>query len=953
MNTLDRMIPERMSFSSPDSSMHHSRLIDAFVDDTSLGFSDAGFLTLETMVAKLNKMAQLWENLLSLSGGALNLSKCSWYVMHWSWKHGRPETREILETDPNLSLSTQASASETIDIKRLPLTKATRILGVHLAPDGNFAQQLIVLKNKADEVSIRLRSPKLTPQDIITFHRTMYSPAMRYVLPTMAVDEEELAPVQTNILASMLQKLGYSSKLPTAIRHGPRELGGLDLLDLRTELGISNLKYMRDAVYKGTKAGKLILLNAKYSQIEAGVSEALLEFPHLRIPYLTPSWLMSVCQFLYQHNLTISLTDTLTVVLRGTHDKCIMCLKALTRYALKQQRDINLVRLHLQVITLSDMTTADGYDICSHNLAGERRPGKKIRTKTWPIQQAPTPQQKRLWKRYISSHYLRYGTKWTTRMTSGTPDLKESPPTIATHYTDLQSHIQSLPRWFRRLPSEYTQDATDIEVWRAFRSKRRLIIASDGSLLPHAGTFGWKITTDKFLNLFHGSGPIDGPIELGSSTRSELGGFTAPLLLVTILARHWGLKHRCKFKWIADSRIALHRVTIVTRKDYAPPRQPDNVDYVSVIQDLFMELRRPMQIQWIKAHQDSDTPYNMLHPEAKLNVDCDHLATKQHDNRKSIPMRDTPHLPSTKMSITIHKTRYHGNLDANLRYHINGGYLRGYLQHLNSWSHSVWNTIDFCAFGRNLKRIPLAHTPAHLKCVHNQLPLGIRKFQLSTVNDPTLRLCPCCRLADEDRLHFLQCQHNPSRISALSELSKTLLSDSHPSRPPLVSCIEQHLHDPNILPSFENQKFPQHMIPLLEKALSEQAQIGWHHFLLGYVSKQWTPLFSADPYNQLVSTTAAGTHRTQQLLQALHIFTRSLWLGRNGVLHKDKDAVDSKVYSVESAELRHYHANPTLLPRSDQHYCNIPLQRLLQSRPSVRRRWLRRVRHAQACFTKD
>lgn len=101
-----------------------------------------------------------------------------------------------------------------------------------------------------------------------------------------------------------------------------------------------------------------------------------------------------------------------------------------------------------------------------------------------------------------------------------------------------------------------------------------------------AGTFGWKITTSKFKPLFKGSGPVDGPIEIGSSTRSELGGFTAPLLLVTMLARHWGLKHRCSFRWLADSRVAIDRVTIVTRQDHSPSKQPDNVDYVSVIRDL-------------------------------------------------------------------------------------------------------------------------------------------------------------------------------------------------------------------------------------------------------------------------------------------------------------------------------------------------------------------------------
>ena len=76
----------------------------------------------------------------------------------------------------------------------------------------------------------------------------MYAPAMRYILPCLAIDEEELGNVQTKVATSMLQKLGYPSTLPTEIRYGPVELGGLGLIDLRTELGISTLKYMRDAI---------------------------------------------------------------------------------------------------------------------------------------------------------------------------------------------------------------------------------------------------------------------------------------------------------------------------------------------------------------------------------------------------------------------------------------------------------------------------------------------------------------------------------------------------------------------------------------------------------------------------------------------------------------------------------------------------------------------------------
>ena len=89
-----------------------------------------------------------------------------------------------------------------------------------------------------------LLSPFLTAADARIFHRTMYTPAMKYVLPAIAVDESKFNPVQARFLSALLRKMGASRMTPTAVRHGPRELGGLDLLDLRTESGISRIKYM-------------------------------------------------------------------------------------------------------------------------------------------------------------------------------------------------------------------------------------------------------------------------------------------------------------------------------------------------------------------------------------------------------------------------------------------------------------------------------------------------------------------------------------------------------------------------------------------------------------------------------------------------------------------------------------------------------------------------------------
>ena len=90
-------------------------------------------------------------------------------------------------------------------------------------------------------------------------------------------------------------------------------MGGLDLLDLRTEAGIAQLKYFRDSVFTDSEAGKLLLINVKYMQLESGIHPPLLESLHIQISYLTPTWTTSLRQFLYQHNLQISLSDSLKI----------------------------------------------------------------------------------------------------------------------------------------------------------------------------------------------------------------------------------------------------------------------------------------------------------------------------------------------------------------------------------------------------------------------------------------------------------------------------------------------------------------------------------------------------------------------------------------------------------------------------------------------------------------
>jgi hypothetical protein len=149
MNTLDRITRERIRFRSPDSPMRHQRLTDAFVDDTSLAFNDNGHqMEYDTMINKMQEIAQNWENLLAYSGGALNLKKCSWSLLFWEWKNGRPSLRPHTQEDASITIRTQQHGHHQTSstIRHTAPTESIRILGVHLNPAGNFTKQIQVLK---------------------------------------------------------------------------------------------------------------------------------------------------------------------------------------------------------------------------------------------------------------------------------------------------------------------------------------------------------------------------------------------------------------------------------------------------------------------------------------------------------------------------------------------------------------------------------------------------------------------------------------------------------------------------------------------------------------------------------------------------------------------------------------------------------------------------------------
>ena len=94
----------------------------------------------------------------------------------------------------------------------------------------------------------------------------------------------------------------------------------------------------------------------------------------------------------------------------------------------------------------------------------------------------------RLWKRFIVSSYLRYIPYWKTPPLPLSQPPKTKPPASLSSPSLLSNVVKQLPRTQRRLLDGLEQVWTDAKIFKAFRSKGKLHLASDGGLHNNSAT---------------------------------------------------------------------------------------------------------------------------------------------------------------------------------------------------------------------------------------------------------------------------------------------------------------------------------------------------------------------------------------------------------------------------------------------------------------------------------
>ena len=347
----------------------------------------------------LRQAGQMWENLLHISGGALKLSKCLWSLQFWEWHKGRARLQQMPKDDPHLVMTSGSSPEHNI-IRQVDNDSAPKGLGVYMNFKGTFGVQAKTMRKKFDTMAQQLRQISMSSLLSRKYYFTMYLPAVKYSLSVTTMTMKELHSVQSLITAVTLNKLGYHRNYPHAVAFAPIRLFGCGMCDLRIEQGLAQINALLDYIGTGHKIGDVMAISLRSLQVEAGISSDILAVPSKELTYVTDCWFLGLRKFCAKHRIRIHVKANRVPSSARQHDQFIMDIATSMPFKRQELVDINLVRIYLQVCTISDIATAVGGSL--HLSAWKVEPFSDRRSNlSFPCQETPTSSQRGLWRKAL------------------------------------------------------------------------------------------------------------------------------------------------------------------------------------------------------------------------------------------------------------------------------------------------------------------------------------------------------------------------------------------------------------------------------------------------------------------------------------------------------------------------------------------------------------------------
>jgi hypothetical protein len=371
---------------------------EAFVDDAGLG-TNADHANPQALTNHLKTLAQQWEKLLYSTGGALNLSKCFWFLLSWCWVHGKPVLQTSSTAPATLQMTSEGDPT-LITIPCIETTSSFRTLGVYISPSGSNKGALKVLQGIVLDYCNTVKGSNLTCQETLMSYIQYLLPKLRFQPPLLSLSQQDCDKLTSKIFMALLPKLHVNRHMARSIVFGGEKYGGLALPNLYITQGVDKLKLFLGHLRIQDRTGQLIYIDMSYIQLLTGSGTLFLNHATTSFLWVESGWLQSLWFFTSRYSLQFLYPSGWIPSKPRRHDVFLMDAFHTHLPSISTLRILNQCRLYLQVITLSDIATADGKLILPEAKQGVPL-SDRLSTLLWPAQGNPSKVDWVVWKYYL------------------------------------------------------------------------------------------------------------------------------------------------------------------------------------------------------------------------------------------------------------------------------------------------------------------------------------------------------------------------------------------------------------------------------------------------------------------------------------------------------------------------------------------------------------------------
>jgi hypothetical protein len=119
----------------------------------------------------MQDIAQHWEQLLFITGGALALERCFYVELEWSFPNDEHKLKDPGDLVTSIQLTSGNNYNDHVSIVQSGPSEGWCNFGAWIAPDGNNDVDLTVLCNRGLSISINIAASQLQHHEVSIAHK--------------------------------------------------------------------------------------------------------------------------------------------------------------------------------------------------------------------------------------------------------------------------------------------------------------------------------------------------------------------------------------------------------------------------------------------------------------------------------------------------------------------------------------------------------------------------------------------------------------------------------------------------------------------------------------------------------------------------------------------------------------------------------------------------------------